>query len=75
LGSLFSYLIPSDTTPLLIFSELSTRWLISSEPGLQARPVALPSNILMIFDKMFLQNIAPPEGAVPKDKVCTYSRN
>ena len=30
---------------------------------------------MIIIDRMFLQNIAPPEGAVPNDKLCTGSEN
>ncbi|MFT7422871.1 MAG: hypothetical protein ACI8UC_000937 [Psychromonas sp.] len=37
--------------------------------------VVLLSSVLIIFNRMFLQNIAPPKGAVPKGKVYTYSRN
>ena len=33
------------------------------------------SSGLMIFKRMFLQNIAPPEGAVPKAKAWTLSPN
>ena len=32
----------------------------------------LRSNVLMILNRMFLQNTAPPEDGVPKGKVRTH---